>query len=74
MDISIFFLLAGILCILIAIIFFRKSEVSVSKILFPFMMSLYSPHKMKEDIKSEGILIIILGYLLWCVALYFFAQ
>ena len=74
MDISIFFLVAGILCILIAIIFFRKREVSVSKILFPFMMSLYSPHKMQEDIKPEGIFIILLGYLLCVIALYFFAQ
>ena len=74
MGFSIILPITGILCFLIAIIFFRKRKVPVSKIFFPLMTSLYSPHRMKEDIKPEGIFIIILGYILLVTFIFLFVR
>ena len=61
-----------IVCFATAIILFRKQDVPIGKVLFPFMTSLYSPSRMKEEIKLEGNILIVLGYLsfiVWMVRL-----
>lgn len=35
----------------------------MNNVLFPFITSLYNPVKMKEHFKTEGIGLIIMGYL-----------
>ncbi|PKN25396.1 MAG: hypothetical protein CVU64_20020 [Deltaproteobacteria bacterium HGW-Deltaproteobacteria-21] len=53
----------SILCFIFAIFFFRKKGVPMNNVLFPFITSLYNPVKMKEHFKTEGIGLIIMGYL-----------
>jgi len=61
-----------IVCFATAITLFRKQDVPIGKVLFPFMTSLYSPSRMKKEIRTEGILLIVLGYLsviVWMIRL-----
>ena len=57
-----FFMIFGFSCFLAGILFFRKEDVPVKKVLLPFMLSIYNPFKMKDELKTEGILLIVLGY------------
>ncbi len=70
MDFSIFFPITGILCFVIAIIFFRKRKVPVTEIFIPIMTRFYNFNRIKEDLKPKGIFLIILGYLMFIIYLY----
>lgn len=63
MNVSIIYLITTILCFAFAILFFRRDDIPLNKVFFPFIMSLYSPIKMKEHLKKEGIWLIIMGYI-----------
>ena len=52
-----------ILCFALALIYFRKNNVPFSKSFFPFITSMYSPTKMKNELKPEGIWLIVFGYI-----------
>jgi len=54
-------------CFFVAIIFFRKPNMTIQKILLPFMIGMYNPFKMTEYFRKEGIYFIILGYLTFLV-------
>lgn len=54
----------SLLCFTIAIIFFRKKEVPVSKVL-PFLIQSMSPHRMTEVFEKEGIWLIIAGFIVF---------
>jgi hypothetical protein len=52
-----------ILCFTSAFVFFRKSDVSFVESFYPFITSLYSPMRMKEEIEPGGLYLIGFGYL-----------
>jgi len=62
----------SIVCFLVAILFFREENTSVSKVIFPFMMGILSPSKIKLFLRREGIYLIILGYLSFIVGIIVF--
>lgn len=72
MDNFLIYLAFSFGCFLVAIAFFRKDNTPMYRILLPFMTSMYSPYKMKEHLKTEGIYLVILGYLSIFVYLVFF--
>lgn len=72
MDYLPIYLIFSMSCFLIAIVFFRKGNIPIGKVLLPFMMSLYSPYKMKEHLIKEGIYLILLGYLSFIVYIVLF--
>jgi hypothetical protein len=51
-----------ILSLALALICFRKEGVPFYKPLFPFVSSMYSPARMKEELKPAGICLIAFGY------------
>ena len=55
--------LLAIGCWLAAIFFFRKDEVPATRILLPFMVSVLSPARMKEELTANGIALLIIGYI-----------
>lgn len=61
--------ITSILCFALAILFFRKDNTSLNRVFLPFITSLYSPAKMKEHLKIEGIWLIIMGYVSFIVYL-----
>jgi len=63
MDFFLVYLLFAMCCFVAAIVFFRKENTPIAAVFLPFMMSLYSPSKMKEHLRKEGIYLVILGYL-----------
>ena len=64
MNIEFWLPIIAVICFVLAIVFFRKKNVPIDKVIFPFMISLYSPVKMKEQMEKTGITIIIAGYIL----------
>jgi hypothetical protein len=61
-----------ILCFALALIYYRKADVPFSKSFFPFITSMYSFPKMKEELKPEGIWLIVFGYfsfIIWMILL-----
>ena len=63
MSVSSIFPILAVTCWIIAILFFRKENISLNKVLFPFMASLYSSSRMKEDLQTEGVWLIAIGYI-----------
>jgi hypothetical protein len=51
-----------ILSFALALSYFRKEAVPFYKSHFPFVASMYSPAKMKEELKPAGIRLIVFGY------------
>jgi len=70
MSITIVYPICSVFCFVFAIFFFRKKDVRLNQVLFPFLTSLYNPSRMKEHLKSEGIGLIIMGYLSFIVYLF----
>jgi len=67
MDASVIYPVFSVCCFLIAVLFFRKNDVSLRNTLLPFLASLYNPFRMKQHFKIEGIGLIIMGYLAFIV-------
>jgi hypothetical protein len=53
----------AILFYALALIYYRKNNVPFSKSFFPFITSMYSPAKMREELKPEGLWLILFGYI-----------
>ncbi len=70
MDFMVIYPIVSILCFASAILFFRKENVPFSKIGLPFIMSLLSPSKMKENMKAEGIWLVIAGYVSFIIYMF----
>jgi hypothetical protein len=61
------FLSLSFACFLAGIVFFRKDNVPLNKVLISFMLSIYNPFRLKMELKSKGIALIVLGYLTFAV-------
>lgn len=54
-------------CFIIGIAFFRKNNVAFNKVFLSFMLGMYNPFKVKDELRKEGIAFIILGYVIFIV-------
>jgi len=59
---------SALLCILIAILFYRKEGVGLFQLLCPFLASSITPHKFCSHLKKEGVILIHVGALLLLVS------
>jgi hypothetical protein len=63
------FLSLSFACFLAGIVFFRKDNVPLSKVLISFMLGIYNPFRLRMELRREGIALIVLGYLTFAVYL-----
>ena len=54
----------SLLCFVSAIVFYRKKEIPLGKVL-PFLIQSMSPHRMTEVFEKEGIWLIIAGFIVF---------
>lgn len=72
-DSFVFAFFLSLICFILAFLFFRKGNAALHKTLVPFLLSLYNPFKIKDQLKTEGIILIILGYAIFITYVAFFA-
>ena len=70
MDCIIVCPITSILCFVVAITFFRKRGRSAIKFSFRFIFSSLYPGKMKDHLKPGGVVLVILGYVLFFVCIF----
>jgi hypothetical protein len=70
MDCLIVCPIASIVCFLVAIIFFRKKGKSAIKFSFRFIFSSVFPGRMKDHLKPGGVVLVILGYVLFFICIF----
>lgn len=66
MNIEGLYPILSVSCFLIAIVFFRKDDAHLGKGIV-FLIQSMTPHKMKQVFKTQGICLILLGYILFVI-------
>jgi hypothetical protein len=71
-DSFVFAFFLSLTCFILAFLFFRKGNAPLHNTLVPFLLSLYNPFKIRDQLKKEGIILIILGYAIFIAYVAFF--